>query len=164
DGAFNPTTDSTLTLPPAGVLNFTTINIPSGVTVKFIPNVANTPVTLLASGNVTIAGTVDVSGGPGGGATVGTNLVPNGGIGGPGGASGASGSNALVISTGGAGLGPGGGPAGTILNNTWQMGGSGGGFGTAGAWRYVCCNQEPAGTGGVTYGSPTLLPAIGGSG
>src|SRR5206468_1721063 len=97
DGAFNPTTDSTLTLPPAGVLNFTTINIPSGVTVKFIPNVANTPVTPLPSGNVTIAGTIDVSGGPGGGAPAGRTLGPTGGAGGGGG-----GGGALLIASSGA--------------------------------------------------------------
>ena len=61
DGAFSPTVDTTLTLPPNGVFNFTTVMIPAGVTVRFTRNVPNTPVTLLASGNVGIAGTIDLS-------------------------------------------------------------------------------------------------------
>src|SRR5436309_13979651 len=62
DGAFAPTANTTLTLPPNGVFNFTTVNIPSGVTVTFVKNAANTPVTILASGTVTVAGTISVNG------------------------------------------------------------------------------------------------------
>src|SRR2546426_1003989 len=51
DGPFNPTANTTLALPPNGVFNFTTINIPSGVTVRFTRNATNTPVTMLASGS-----------------------------------------------------------------------------------------------------------------
>jgi len=58
DGPFAPTSDVTLTLPPDGVFNFTTVTIPAGVTVRFTRNTANTPVTLLATGDVTIAGTL----------------------------------------------------------------------------------------------------------
>ena len=50
DGAFNPTSNTTLTLPATGVFNFTTITIPAGVTVTFTKNAANTPVVLLATG------------------------------------------------------------------------------------------------------------------
>ena len=32
DGAFTPTTSVTLTLPPTGIFNFTSVTIPSGVT------------------------------------------------------------------------------------------------------------------------------------
>src|SRR5437899_11255426 len=53
DGAYAPMANTTLTLPPNGVFNFTTVNIPSGVTVTFVKNAANTPVTILASGIVT---------------------------------------------------------------------------------------------------------------
>src|SRR3989441_11751010 len=66
DGAFSPTANITVTLPPSGVVNYTTVNIPARVTVKFTRNTANTPVTVLASGDVTIAGTIDVSGAAGG--------------------------------------------------------------------------------------------------
>src|SRR2546428_12637891 len=54
DGALAPTGNTTVPLPPDGVLNFTTVNIPAGVTVTFAKNAANTPVTMLATGDVTI--------------------------------------------------------------------------------------------------------------
>ena len=62
DGAFNPTADTTLALPPSGVFNFTTVNISSGVIVTFTKNVANTPATILATGDVTITGAIEVRG------------------------------------------------------------------------------------------------------
>ncbi len=65
DGAFAPTANTAVVLPPDGVLNFTTVNIPAGVTVLFTPNAANTPVTILATGDVTIAGTIGLNGGAG---------------------------------------------------------------------------------------------------
>ena len=57
DGAFNPSCTPppctvTVTLPPTGVFNLTTINVPANITVKFTKNADNTPVTMLASGNV----------------------------------------------------------------------------------------------------------------
>ena len=153
DGAFSPTTTTTVTPPASGVFNFTTVNIPSGVAVRFTKNAANTPVTILASGDVTIAGTIDVSGAPGGGGSGQTLMVPNGGRGGPGGFDGGSGANGIVSTTGGTGLGPGGGGGGVpgILAG-------GGGFGTAGP-----SNCSGIG-GGPAYGTATLVPLIGGSG
>ena len=74
DGAFNPIANTTLTLPPSGIFNFTTVMIPSGVTVRFTPNAANTPVTLLATGNVSIAGTIDISAANGSNVVSGTFL------------------------------------------------------------------------------------------
>ena len=56
DGALNPTVNTQLQLPPSGIFNFTSVNIPSGVTVTFQKNTTNTPVTILASSNVTIVG------------------------------------------------------------------------------------------------------------
>ena len=153
DGAFNPTTSTTLTLPPDGVFNFTTINIPAGVTVTFTRNPANTPVSLLASGNVIIAGTIDVSGSPGGSGVQGaTNVANNGGAGGPGGFDGGDGTDGITSTTGGSGLGPGGG-AGAPTG-----GGPGGGGGFAGP------GTAGSGAGGPAYGTPTLMPLIGGSG
>lgn len=160
DGAFNPTctpTPCTVTvpLPETGVFNFTTINIPTGVTVKFTRNATNTPVTMFASGNVTIAGTVDLNGGAGASGTSGTTIGPNGGVGGPGGFDGGDGGDGIITTGGGAGLGPGGGGGGISGNSS----GAGGGFALAGS----------SGTGGVpaggaAYGTPSLLPLIGGSG
>lgn len=61
-GAFNPAVNTTVTLPADGILNYTTVNVPVGVTVTFLKNAANTSVTLLATGNVTVAGVVHVNG------------------------------------------------------------------------------------------------------
>ena len=102
DGPFSPTGNTTLTLPPSGVFNFTTINIPSGVTVTFTRNAGNTPAILLATGNVTINGTLDVSGSAAG---------PFGrpGLGGSGGFDGGPGADGITTGLAGIGLGPGGG-------------------------------------------------------
>lgn len=58
-------------LPESGILNYTTVNIPAGKTMKFRSNSRNTPVILLAQGNVTINGTISIDAfdripGPGG--------------------------------------------------------------------------------------------------
>lgn len=154
DGAFSPTTNTTLTLPANGVFNFTTINIPAGVTVTFARNAANTPVTLLATGNVTIAGTINLNGGSGGNGAVGTSSAPNGGLGGPGGFDGGDGADGITSTTGGAGLGSGGGAGGQSPH-----GAGGGSFGTAGG-----SGGSGAIAPGATYGIAALLPLIGGSG
>src|SRR5437870_4617392 len=103
DGAFTPTTNTTLTLPANGVFNFTTISIPSGVIVRFTRNAANTPVTLLATASVTIAGTLEVSATNGGNVVDGTFLGSNAGAGGPGGFAGGSGANGGARAIGGTG-------------------------------------------------------------
>src|SRR5690349_19033506 len=64
DGAFSPTVNTTVPLPPSGIFNYTSVNIPTGVTVKFLKNRTNTPVVILATGDVTIAGTIDITGTP----------------------------------------------------------------------------------------------------
>jgi hypothetical protein len=147
DGAFTPTASVTLTLPGNGVFNFTSVTIPPGVTVRFTRNVANTPVTLLATGNVSIAGTLDVSASSGGNVVNGTFLGSNAGIGGSGGFDGGNGANGVASTIGGAGLGPGGGGS-----------GAGAGFATAGG--IVSATGAP----GAPYGNAELLPLIGGSG
>src|SRR5882672_7536485 len=116
DGAFTlpngscPTSPNcTVTLPASGEFHYTTVNIPAGWVVKYTKNAANTPVVIRAQGNVTIAGTIDVSGANGGSGVQGlTILGPNGGLGGPGGFNGGSAANGIVSTTGGAGGGPGG--------------------------------------------------------
>ena len=150
DGAFNPTCSPipctvSVPLPASGVFNFTTVNVPADVTVTFIPNAANTPVTMLASGDVTLAGRIDVSGKNGAG------VLP--GRGGPGGfAGGLGGRGGGTLSLDGTpGLGPGGGGGGVSVG---VGDASGGGFGTAGS----------GDAGGSTYGLHTLVPLIGGSG
>lgn len=162
DGAFSPSVNTTLQLPPNGVFNFTTVNIPTGITVKFLKNSANTPVTILASGNVTVAGTIDVSGGAAAasGAAGDGNLGDDGqpGIGGPGGFNGGFGGPAGTAgSAGGAGFGPGGGGPG-IGTTSSPVGGSGGGYGGQGG------GSGSGIPGGLPYGTVSLLPLIGGSG
>jgi hypothetical protein len=149
DGPFNPASNTTLALPPTGVFNFTQINIPSGVVVTFTRNAANTPVVLLATGNVTINGTLDVSGSAGG-------SFGRPGAGGPGGFDGGAGADGLTTGVGGTGLGPGGGGAG----GPGQSGGGGGGYLTAG----TAGGGTTGGAGGPAYGTVTLRPILGGSG
>ncbi|MBX9640497.1 MAG: hypothetical protein K2X97_12425 [Mycobacteriaceae bacterium] len=179
DGALAPTVNTEVVLPPSGVLNYTTINIPSGVTVTFRKNVTNTPVVLLVSGDATIAGTINVSGatsvavGAAGNGSVGDDGQP--GTGGPGGYAGGRGGalgTAVPATNGGAGNGPGGGMWGIgIFSNCWGrqivVGGAGGGYSGAGADTgsagSSCYNNHP-GAGGGSYGSSSLLPLIGGSG
>lgn len=143
DGAFNPTVNTELQLPADGIFNFTTVNIPSGVTVTFKKNAANTPAYILATGNVTIVGAIYVNGG--------ACSSQNPGSGGPGGYDGGYGGGASVA--GGKGVGPGSGAGG--INST-QCSGGGGGFANAGGTRN--------GAGGPAYGNVTLSPVIGGSG
>ena len=56
DGAFNPTTNTVLNMAdhPDGIYHYTSVNIPSGVSVTFIPNANNLPIVCLAQGNCLI--------------------------------------------------------------------------------------------------------------
>jgi hypothetical protein len=166
DGAFNATVNTQVPLPPSGVLNYTTFNVAAGVTVTFGKNATNTPVVILASGDVTIAGTIDLNGtggtatGTAGDGQLGDDGQP--GIGGPGGFDGGRGGQPAGNTRGGNGLGPGGGGgglgSGAPNGQLSGYGGAGAGFSSAGG----------AGTdgsnGGASYGSDTLLPLVGGSG
>ena len=170
DGAFNPAASTTLPLPPTGIFNFTTVNIPAGVTVTFTRNAGNTPVVILASGDVTIAGIINVSGNsaPATGAAGDGNLADDGlpGKGGPGGYDGGNGAPAREQRAGN-GLGPGAGGGGKsffIPGNGWYVvGGGGAGFADAGTDANYAPTYHP-GVAGGTYGSSPLLPLIGGSG
>lgn len=146
-GPFSPTSNTVVALPSDGKLNYTTINIPSGVTVTFTKNASNTPVYMLATGDVTIMGAIDVSG---------TNANnPSIGRGGPGGFDGGHGGG--VAGNGGKGMGPGGG----IQGNSIDGRSGGGGFGTNGVSGWGTLYD---GAGGLAYGNQRLLPLIGGSG
>src|SRR5208283_1903006 len=129
DGALVLTAgDQTVSLPDSGILNYTTVNIPSGRRLTFTPNLQNTPVVMLAQGDVSVAGTIDVSAqdsipGPGGfyggdfnnpgfGPGGGTAASPNGQWVGP---------LSLVPIIGGSGA------AGAPYSNCGYRGGAGGG-------------------------------------
>lgn len=143
DGAFAPTANTILTLPPNGVFNFTTVNIPAGVTVSFAKNSTNTPVTILATGDVNIAGIINLNGSSGAPAFSSGPIVSSGGAGGQGGFSGGQGgARGATNNASSGGQGPGGGPprgAGTYgaassfvsLIPLFGGSGGGGGFGTA---------------------------------
>ncbi len=175
DGAFNPATSTELPLPPGGIFNFTTVNIPSGVIVTFARNAANTPVIILVTGNVTIAGTLSVAGSasPPAAAAGDGNLADDGlpGLGGPGGFDGGRGGVVGTNKRGGNGLGPGGGYAGDYFPS-WSRAGGGGGGGYSGGGANANLNSvivnlnngTNLGIGGAMYGASTLLPLIGGSG
>ncbi len=144
DGAYAPSCAPTpctvtKTLPPSGVYNYTTVTIPSGVTVRYTRNAANTPVTLLAAGDVTIMGTISVNGDNGLNGSTTSQVVNPGGLGGPGGFNGGNGNVATVPGNAG-GQGPGGGSV-IIASGSMTL---------------------------ATYGAPStfvsLLPLFGGSG
>ncbi len=169
DGAFAPNADTTVQLPTSGVLNYTTVNIPAGVTVRFAQT-NKAPVVMLATGDVKIAGTVDISGAPSLNVTIGSFQF-QGGKGGPGGYDGGWGGQP-VTSTGGTGYGPGGGGGGTYNGSVCAsvpQGGGGGGFSGNGE-ASNCVKGEgyqagvKTGFGGPGYGSITMLPLVGGSG
>lgn len=156
DGAFNPTVNTEIQLPADGKLNFTTVNIPTGVTVTFKKNASNTPVYMLATGDVTIAGSINLN------ATSASGVAP--GKGGTGGFDGGMG--AYPNSCGGSGLGPGGGKAGVKVASSmsYGSGGGGGGFGGSGGTGYTPSSaSSTGGVGGGYYGNQSLLPIIGGS-
>lgn len=183
DGALTPTVNTEVVLPPSGILNYTSITIPSGVTVTFRPNVTNTPVVLLVSGNATISGVLSVSGrnsansGTAGDGVLADDGTP--GAGGPGGYAGGRGGRpggALTVPdrSGGKGLGPGGGGGGLYCPGTDENGGGGSsypaagggaGYGSVGAIGGNPSSNCPGyASAGVLYGAPELLPLIGGSG
>ena len=140
DGALIPTTNVVINMASraSGVYQYTSVNIPSGVTVTFTPNANNTPVVWLVQSNCTIAGAVRVNGQDGDSSGVAA-------VGGPGGWGGTIG--------GGPGQGPGGG--GSATSGYPAAGGS---FGSQG--------QSPTGgpVAGPVYGNVFLLPLLGGSG
>ena len=159
DGAFAPNTSQTIVVPDSGVFNFTTVTIPSGVTITFARNSTNKPVTILASGDVVIAGTINIDGKPG-------NSNGSGGNGGPGGFNGGAGGYGFDQSFSGIpGDGPGGGGGGIGGASINPPGyGGGGGYSTVGGSGFGGSGGTNSGQGGARYGAVTALPLIGGSG
>ncbi len=152
DGAFNPTANTVLQVPESGIFNFTTVNIPAGVTVTFQKNSANTPVTILATGDVMVNGTINLDGTAGSGSA--------NGWGGPGGYDGGIGG--APSKSGYAGQGPGAGGGGGSNGVSASGSGGGGGYGAIGGTGSAT-NGFSART-GVAYGNERILPLIGGSG
>jgi hypothetical protein len=144
DGIFKPTADTVIDMAdhPDGIYQYTSVEIRLGVTVSFIRNQKNTPVTWLVQGECIIKGDINLS--------AHAAQAQHGGAGGPGGWDGGSGG-----SNPSPGQGPGGGGAGPE--------GGGGSFGTrGGALNPATC--PTCGEAGITYGNSFLLPLVGGSG
>lgn len=120
-----------------GIWNFTSIEIPSGITVYFKKNAGNTPVTWLATENVDIQGWVNVSGN----SYTSSNTPGNEAKGGPGGYDGGLGGTSFQV-------------AGTYNGSP----GSGPGGGSGGIDRWG------DGVGGSFTGNSYLIPLVGGSG
>jgi hypothetical protein len=149
--------DPAIQLPPDGVLNYTSVLVESGATLKFLKNEKNTPIVILATENVTINGTINVSGTTGG-------LTINVGTGGPGGLDGGVGG--LLYKSGTRGGGPGGGAGGEGISNDIRGGnsGGGGGFASSGENAVIHYSWNIPTKGGGTYGSTRMIPLLGGSG
>ena len=157
------TVEVDMRMKPDGTWNFTTINIPSSITVTF-KNPGPTPVKWLATGNVNIAGTLNLNGKS-------TSTVQPGGeaLGGPGGYAGGLGAVRFNVSgnyAGTPGAGPGGGLPGVTASQTGQpgtntgniynqplVGGSGGGGGAS--------NADTDGGGGGGGGGAILIASSG---
>lgn len=152
DGALNPTESLVIDMAdhPDGIYHYSSVNIPTGVTVSFIPNAGNKPVVWLVQGDCLISGSVDVAGKD--------SVDATGGPGGPGGWRGGSGINPTPQ----AGEGPGGGNAGSsiVVRSGWS-------------YTYLIDQNPQAGSYGNAgssaspdkiYGNMFNLPLLGGSG
>jgi len=140
DGVFDPTESIAINMAdhPDGIYHYSSVNIRSGVIIRFIRNTANTPVIWLIQGECSIAGTLDVSGSK-------ASIV---GIGGPGGGNGGHGGNGGNGANPTVGEGPG--------------GGNGNAAGPGGAGSYATVGQSVGS--GTVYGNVFLTPLLGGSG
>jgi hypothetical protein len=165
--------------PTLGVFSATTISVQAGTTVQFAGG--NVPV-LLASGTVSIAGTIALAAAAGGDGQKSSGPNP-GGSGGPGAGNGGAGSNnGCGGATPGAGSGPGTvGQPGIHYGNGGGgggfCGGGGGGMGdrpsiegkpgslaAGGVGGFNGGDGGKGGNGGNPYGSATLVPLLAGSG
>ena len=157
-GALAPVSNIVVTLPADGILNYTTVTIPAGVTVTFQRNAANTPVTMLATGDVLVTGTINLDGAPGTGNASSGPTVYAGGLGGPGGFQGGqSGARGTSNNAPSAGQGPGGGAGSTSLA-TYGAGGS------YGAPNFLSTVPLFGGSGGGGYYGATAYSGISGGG
>ena len=186
DGILAPQEDVLVVLPEDGILNYSSVSIPRGVTVRFTRNRANTPVRMLVSGDVEIGGAIDISGQSGAdmGIAGDGNAADDGmpGAGGPGGYDGGAGGirglvdaisdqAALDSVAGSFGKGPGGGVGGGYFatGGTPRACASSGGnhaddnFRVGTSFRSRCSSADASST-IAPYGTASLFPLTGGSG
>lgn len=132
-------------LPSDGVLNYTTVSIEENAVVRFSKNSSNTPVYMLATGDVRITGSIELSGE--------TSPDGRGGAAGPGGFDGGVGGTSPST-----GQGPGGGQGGWTNPPDGETRFGGGSYGT------VTTSTTYANTSGQVYGNRLIIPLVGGSG
>jgi hypothetical protein len=150
DGSYGDlviTNDTLLPLPDNGIFNCKTITIHQSTHLSFTHNAANTPVFLLSKGDILIDGEIDLGG------SQGNQSI--GGLGGPGGFPGGHPGFGSVPP--GSGTGPGGGRGGSYDSGVQTNGAGGGGYLYQSGWG-VTTNH------GLPYGTPVLIPLVGGSG
>jgi hypothetical protein len=136
--------NTTLDLPADGKLHYKSLTVDSGVRLNFKRNIRNTPVVILAQGDIVVNGIIDVNGGDG--------TTTRGGHPGPGGFGG--GQPGFGTTSPGEGYGPGGGALGNVGTCDFSFRNGNGSFGSRG-------NSARS---GATYGNTFLIPLIGGSG
>ena len=149
DGAFNPTATNTvinMADHPTGIYQYSSVNIPTNVTVTFTPNANNTPVVWLVQTSCVITGTVNVAGQGASGGSYGS-------VAGQGGPGGFRGGNSGSGCTSGQGPGAGG------FGGTYGGPASYGTLGTASVGF-----GDSHGAIGSIYGNNFLIPLVGGSG
>lgn len=182
DGVFNPAVSQQITLPESGILQYQSVNIPSGVTITFKKNTLNTPIQILVSGDMVVAGTIDIrgqdgkpTGSAGGGSQADDGLPGEGGPGGYAGGPGGDQDQSLTpaIVRGGPGLGPGGGLGGNERGDGcyggvyYHYAGKSAAYAVAGSTVWgngTWCSDANAFNVAQPYGSDALTPLIGGSG
>jgi len=147
DGALGEvviSTNTTITLPPDGKLQYRKLTVEAGATLNFTRNGRNTPVFILSQGDVVINGTISIRGA--------RALPNNGGVGGPGGFDGGKPGFGRQVA-GGGGYGPGGGLVGNGACNDDTISGAGAYGGRRNGRNH-----------GQGYGNPLLISLTGGSG
>lgn len=156
-GAMNITAATTLLVPPDGIFHCTTITFGPSGSLRFSKNAANTPVYLLATGDITFSGgngqdVINVSGFAGIGVAA--------GAGGPGGFDGGQGGDEP-----GDGAGPGGGAWGWVGDvGPWGAKPTELPYRGAAGYSNRPTNPNQSVTGGAKYGNALLIPIVGGSG
>jgi hypothetical protein len=157
-GADGPLTVSgtvNITVRPGGVYNYTTVTLNTSSTLNFVAGEDNSPVIILATGDVTIGAGAAISVN-GNGGTSSSVVPPIGGVGGPG--SFAGGDGGVNSNLGSGGRGPGGGQPAAVIPGTDQAGK----FGAPDA--FVSLIPLFGGSGGAGGGGTAAVSSGGGGG
>lgn len=151
--------------PDKGIYKFGTLVVESGAVITFEKNKNNTPIYIIASGDIIVDGKIHVNGGNASGGGNFGNLL--GGTGGAGGFDGGDGGT--YRANGKRGGGPGGGEGGDYMENGgsshWGCSGGNGGYsyhGQNGSTDGSYCAYKALG--GKLYGNAFITPFVGGSG